>query len=132
MQKSKFSILLVDDYREASRLLRNVLRTLGFTYVDEASSAAEALQMMRKLPYQMVISDWNMEHMDGLQLFQEVRADERLASTIFLMITGQGDSARVDAARSAGVAGFILKPFSLNVVRNQITSILAPLNLQEG
>jgi two-component system chemotaxis response regulator CheY len=129
--KKQFSILLVDDYREASRLLRNVLKSLGFSYIDDAPSGPEALHMMRKMPYNMVISDWNMEPMNGLDLFHEMRTDPQLADTIFIMITGMGDSNRVEAARRAGIAGFILKPFSLEVVRRQITTILSEHNVKE-
>jgi two-component system chemotaxis response regulator CheY len=123
MDKKRFAILLVDDYPQATRLLRNVLRSLGFVHIDDATNAPDALHMMREMPYDMVISDWNMEPMSGLDLLREMRSDPNCAHTLFVMITGDANADRFDAARKAGVVGFLAKPFSLEAVRKQITKI---------
>jgi two-component system, chemotaxis family, chemotaxis protein CheY len=128
MDKKRFTILLVDDYPQATRLLRNVLRGLGFLHIDEATNGPDALHMMREMPYDMVISDWNMEPMSGLDLLREMRTDPRFAETVFVMITGDPDADRFDAARKAGVVGFLAKPFSLDSVRKQISKIFDDLS----
>src|SRR5690606_18214823 len=105
-------ILIVDDYKTMLRIVRNLLKQLGFNNVDEASDGASALAQMRAKQYGLVISDWNMEPMTGYQLLKEVRADESLAKTPFIMVTAESKTENVIAAKKAGVNNYIVKPFN--------------------
>src|SRR3546814_8088752 len=105
------NILIVDDYKTMLRIVRNLLKQLGFENVDEATDGGMALQKLRDRPYDMVISDWNMEPMTGLQLLKEVRSDTRLKTLPFLMITAESKPENVIEAKKAGVNTYIVKPF---------------------
>ena len=98
------SILVVDDYKTMLRILRNLLRRLNFSNIAEASDGAAALQKLRKSPCGLIISDWNMEPMTGIQLLREVRGDAKLKSIPFIMITAESKSENVIAAKEAGVS----------------------------
>src|SRR3546814_689129 len=104
-------ILIVDDYKTMLRIIRNLLKQLGFENVDEATDGSGALHKLREKNYGLVISDWNMEPMTGLQLLREVRADAKLKSLPFIMITAESKTENVIAAREAGVNNYIVKPF---------------------
>ncbi|MEG6508711.1 response regulator [Methyloligella sp. 2.7D] len=117
------SVLVVDDYRTMVRIIRNLLKQLGFTHVDEASDGTSALDMMRHKQYGLVISDWNMEPMTGYELLREVRSDMDLAKTPFLMVTAESRAENVMAARQAGVNSYIVKPFNAATLRTKIESI---------
>ena len=97
------SVLVVDDYKTMIRIIRNLLKQLGFAYVDEAGDGTTALDMMRQKSYGLVISDWNMEPMTGYELLREVRADDRLSRTPFIMVTAESKTENVIAAKTAGV-----------------------------
>ena len=96
-------VLIVDDYKTMLRIVRNLLRQLGFVNIDEATDGSMALQMLREGNYGLVISDWNMEPMTGLQLLREVRSDDRLKPLPFIMVTAESKSENVVAAKQAGV-----------------------------
>ncbi|MFD0988337.1 response regulator [Methyloligella solikamskensis] len=116
-------VLVVDDYRTMVRIIRNLLKQLGFTNVDEASDGSSALNMMREQDYGLVISDWNMEPMTGYEFLREVRADNHLQKTPFLMVTAESKTENVVAARHAGVNSYIVKPFNATTLRAKIESI---------
>ena len=120
-------VLIVDDYKTMLRIIRNLLKQIEFNNVDEASDGAEALGKLRGGNFGLVISDWNMQPMTGLQLLQEVRADPALAKTPFIMVTGEGSKDRVVAALGAGVTGFIVKPVSLDTLKKNLAKLLGPL-----
>jgi two-component system, chemotaxis family, chemotaxis protein CheY len=117
-------ILIVDDYRTMVRIIRNLLSQLGFENVDEANDGASALAKLRERAYGLVISDWNMEPVSGLELLQEVRADPALKDLPFIMVTAQSKSERLDIARRAGVSGYIVKPFNAEALHRQIASVM--------
>jgi two-component system chemotaxis response regulator CheY len=117
-------ILVVDDYQTMIRIIRNLLKQLGFENVDEAADGAAALQKMRNRPYGLVISDWNMEPMTGFELLKEVRADESLKATPFIMITAESKTENVIAAKKAGVNNYIVKPFNAQTLKAKIASVL--------
>ncbi|MGO1117840.1 response regulator [Rhodovibrionaceae bacterium A322] len=117
-------ILIVDDYKTMLRIIRNLLKQLGFDNVDEATDGAMALQKLRDKPYSLVISDWNMEPMSGLQLLKEVRADGKLQSLPFVMITAESKTENVIAAKQAGVTNYIVKPFNAATLKNKLTAVL--------
>lgn len=117
-------ILIVDDYKTMLRIIRNLLKQLGFNNVDEAMDGAQALQKLRDKPYQLVISDWNMEPMSGLQLLKEVRTDTKLKDLPFVMITAESKSENVVAAKQAGVTNYIVKPFNAATLKNKLQAVL--------
>jgi len=118
------SILIVDDYKTMLRIIRNLLKQLGFENVDEASDGAQALQKLRQKSYGLVISDWNMEPMTGLQLLREVRADTKLQALPFIMITAESKKENVIAAKEAGVNNYIVKPFNADTLKGKMSSVL--------
>ena len=117
-------ILIVDDYKTMLRIIRNLLKQLGFNNVDEATDGSSALHKLREKGYGLVISDWNMEPMTGIQLLREVRADTRLKEMPFIMITAESKSENVVAAKEAGVSNYIVKPFNAATLKQKLTSII--------
>ena len=117
-------ILIVDDYRTMLRIIPNLLQQLRFSNIDEATDGGAALTRMREKRYGLVISDWNMQPVTGLELLHEVRADPQLADTPFIMITAESKTENVIAARDAGVSNYIVKPFNAETLRAKIASVL--------
>lgn len=116
-------ILVVDDYKTMLRILNNLLKQLGFKNVDEAMDGGNALQKLRAKPYGLVISDWNMEPMSGLDLLKEVRADQQLSKLPFIMITAESKTENVVAAKEAGVTNYIVKPFNAATLKQKMTAV---------
>jgi two-component system, chemotaxis family, chemotaxis protein CheY len=116
-------VLVVDDYKTMIRIIRNLLKQLGFANVDEASDGTSALSMMREKDYGLIISDWNMEPMTGYELLREVRADDRLSRTPFIMVTAESKTDNVIAAKKAGVNNYIVKPFNAATLKSKIDAI---------
>ncbi|ODR97793.1 two-component system response regulator [Methyloceanibacter superfactus] len=116
-------VLVVDDYKTMIRIIRNLLKQLGFANVDEASDGTAALNMMREKDYGLIISDWNMEPMTGYELLREVRADDRLSRTPFIMVTAESKTDNVIAAKKAGVNNYIVKPFNAATLKSKIDAI---------
>ena len=117
-------VLVVDDYKTMLRILRNLLKQIDFHNVDEASDGGEALSRLRAGNYGLVISDWNMQPMTGLQLLQEVRRDARLRTIPFIMVTAESKAENVVAAKQAGVSNYIVKPFNAETLRDKIEKVL--------
>jgi two-component system chemotaxis response regulator CheY len=118
------SILIVDDYKTMLRIIENLLKQLGFKNVAQATDGSMALRMLRESHYGLVISDWNMEPMTGLQLLKEVRADEKLKGTPFIMVTAESKVENVAAAKEAGVNNYIVKPFNAETLKQKISAVL--------
>ena len=117
-------VLIVDDYKTMLRIIRNLLKQIDFNNVEEAMDGSEALSKLRAGSFGLVISDWNMAPMTGLQLLQEVRADNRLKATPFIMITAESKTENVVAAKQAGVSNYIVKPFNAETLRDKIEKVL--------
>ena len=117
-------VLIVDDYSTMLRILRNLLRQLGFCNIDEASDGAQALQKMRGGNFGLVLSDWNMQPMTGLQLLKQVRSDDELKSTPFILVTAESKTENVIEAKEAGVSNYIVKPFNVQTLQMKISSVL--------
>jgi len=115
-------VIVLDDYKTMIRIIRNLLKQLGFVNVDEASDGTAALNMMREKDG-LVISDWNMEPMTGYELLREVRADDRLSRTPFIMVTAESKTDNVIAAKKAGVNNYIVKPFNAATLKSKIDAI---------
>ena len=117
-------LLIVDDYKTMLRIIRNLLKQLGFNNVDEAADGSAALKKLREKGYGLVISDWNMEPMTGLQLLREVRADTALKEIPFVMITAESKTENVVAAKQAGVDNYIVKPFNAETLKKKLISVI--------
>src|SRR5262244_478091 len=116
-------ILIVDDYNTMVRIIRNLLKQLGFENVDDASDASTALTKLRAKRYGLVISDWNMEPMTGFELLREVRADPALGKTPFIIVTAESKTDNVIAAKKAGGDNYIVKPFNAQTLRHKIAAV---------
>ncbi len=118
------NILVVDDYQTMIRIIRNLLKQLGFDNVDEAKDGQEALGLLRSGKYNLVISDWNMEPMTGFELLKHVRADDKLKRTPFIMVTAESKTENVIAAKQAGVNNYIVKPFNAQTLKAKLVSVI--------
>lgn len=118
-------ILIVDDYATMLRILRNLLKQLGFENVDEASDGQAALRQFEIQNYDLVISDWNMEPMTGYELLRALRSNPRTAQTKFIMITAESATENVIAAKQAGVNNYIIKPFTSEILRGKLEAVFA-------
>ena len=116
-------VLVADDYKTMIRIIRNLLKQLGFTNVDDAADGKEAFGKMQDRKYGLVISDWNMEPMTGYELLKEVRGDDGLARTPFIMVTAESKTENVIAAKKAGVNNYIVKPFNAATLKAKIDAV---------
>jgi two-component system chemotaxis response regulator CheY len=126
---SKIKFLVVDDFSTMRRIVRNLLKELGFTNVDEAEDGAVALQKLKTSAFDFVVSDWNMPNMDGLTLLQTVRADPALKHLPVLMITAEAKKENIIAAAQAGASGYIVKPFTAATLNEKLVKIFEKLGL---
>lgn len=117
-------ILVADDYKSMRVIMRGLLTQLNFQNIDEAGDGGAALNMLREKQYGLVISDWGMEPVSGLELLQEIRADGALKDMPFIMVTAESKPENIAAAEKAGVSNFIVKPFSADTLRSKIVSVL--------
>ena len=117
-------VLIVDDYRTMLRIIRDLLIQLGFNNIDQALSGGQALQKLRVNEYGLVLSNWNMEPMDGYELLKEVRADKELKHLPFIMVTSESSIDKVVEATKAGVNNYIIKPFDVGTLKTKISAVL--------
>ena len=119
------NVLIVDDYKTMLRIIGNLLRQIGFRNIDEATDGTMALNSMKNKRYELVISDWNMEPMTGLELLKQVRAKgDDNTNVPFIMVTAESKTENVVAAKKAGVNNYIVKPFNADTLKQKITSVL--------
>lgn len=116
-------ILVVDDFSTMRRIVKNLLKELGFSHFDEADDGSTAWPMVQTGKYDFIVSDWNMPQMTGLQLLKNVRADEKLKATPFLLITAEAKRSQILEAAQAGVDGYIVKPFTAATLNAKIEKI---------
>jgi two-component system chemotaxis response regulator CheY len=117
-------VLVVDDYKTMTRIIRNLLKQIEVNDSDEASDGHEALAKLRAGNFDLVISDWNMVPMTGLDLLREVRADARLKTLPFIMVTAESKTENVVAAKQAGVSNYIVKPFNAETLLDKIAKVM--------
>ena len=117
-------ILIVDDYNTMRRIIKNLMKQLGFENTDEAADGNEALTKLKEKTFKLIISDWNMEPMTGFELLQKVRADANLKDIPFLMVTAESKPENVVAAKQAGVSNYIVKPFNAETLKGKLVAIL--------
>ena len=116
-------VLIVDDYNTMIRIIRNLLKQLGFVDIHDASDGSAALATRHARKFGLVMSDWNMEPMTGYARLQEVRSDPALADTPFIMVTAESKTENVIAARKAGVSNYIVKPFNAQTLQSKIEAV---------
>src|SRR3982750_4873982 len=116
-------VFIVDDYTTMLRILRNLLRQLEINNVEEANDGGPALHMMQRCPPDLILSDWNMVPVTGLDLLRNVRADPRLKHIPFIMVTAESKTENVIVAKQAGVSNYIVKPFNADTLRAKIASV---------
>lgn len=116
-------ILVVDDMVTMRRIVKNILKQLGFVNVEEAENGQEALQKLRADSYGFVVSDWNMPVMTGIDMLRAIRADEKLKTTPVLMVTAEAQQSNLVEAVQAGVSNYIVKPFTAEILQEKITKI---------
>jgi two-component system chemotaxis response regulator CheY len=127
MVDKSLKILVVDDFPTMRRIIRNLLKELGFENVDEAEDGALALGKLRNGGFQFVVSDWNMPNMDGLTMLQNIRADPALAKLPVLMVTAEAKKENIVAAAQAGANGYVVKPFTAATLEEKLTKIFEKL-----
>ncbi|MDH5189302.1 MAG: response regulator [Rhodospirillaceae bacterium] len=118
-------VLIVDDYKTMLRIMRNLLKQLGFENVEEAIDGTSALEILKEDPkFGLIISDWNMEPMTGIELLRNVRSSDALKAIPFIMVTAESKSENVIAAKEAGVSNYIVKPFNADTLKAKMVSVL--------
>ena len=123
MSDPKTRFLVVDDFSTMRRIVRNLLKELGFANVDEAEDGAVALQKLKSSPYDFVVTDWNMPNMDGLTLLQSIRRTPELKHLPVLMITAEAKKENIIAAAQAGASGYVVKPFTAATLAEKLEKI---------
>jgi two-component system chemotaxis response regulator CheY len=118
------NVLIVDDYKTMLRIIKNLLKQLGFNNVDEALDGSQAQQTFQGKEYGLVISDWNMEPMSGLELLKAIRSGTKNKDVPFIMITAESKTENVIAAKQAGVSNYIVKPFNAETLKQKISSVI--------
>jgi two-component system chemotaxis response regulator CheY len=119
------NVLIVDDYNTMLRIIKNLLKQLGFNNVDEATDGSMALEKVKIKEYGLIISDWNMEPMTGLEFLKQVRGSEAAyRTTPFIMITAESKTENVVMAKQAGVNNYIVKPFNAETLKTKISAVL--------
>ncbi|NMG43717.1 chemotaxis protein CheY [Aromatoleum toluvorans] len=123
MSDPKMKFLVVDDFSTMRRIVRNLLKELGFTNVEEAEDGAVALQKLNSAPFDFVVTDWNMPNMDGLTLLQTIRQTPHLRHLPVLMVTAEAKKENIIAAAQAGASGYIVKPFTAATMSEKLEKI---------
>ncbi len=116
-------ILIVDDFSTMRRIIKNLLRDLGFTNTHEADDGSTALPMLKSGDFDFLVTDWNMPGMSGIELLKEVRSDGKLAALPVLMVTAEAKRDQIIEAAQAGVNGYVVKPFTAQVLKEKIDKI---------
>ena len=119
--------LIVDDFSTMRRIVRNLLKELGYSNVDEAEDGAMALSKLRSEQFDFVISDWNMPVMDGLEMLKNIRADAVLSKLPVLMVTAEAKKENIIAAAQAGASGYVVKPFTAATLDEKLAKIFEKL-----
>nr|WP_113866752.1 MULTISPECIES: chemotaxis response regulator CheY [Brenneria]MCV9880400.1 chemotaxis response regulator CheY [Brenneria izbisi]MCV9883772.1 chemotaxis response regulator CheY [Brenneria izbisi]NMN91147.1 two-component system chemotaxis response regulator CheY [Brenneria salicis ATCC 15712 = DSM 30166]RBP62325.1 two-component system chemotaxis response regulator CheY [Brenneria salicis ATCC 15712 = DSM 30166]RLM30568.1 two-component system response regulator [Brenneria salicis ATCC 15712 = DS len=129
MADKELRFLVVDDFSTMRRIVRNLLKELGFNNVEEAEDGADALNKLRASTFDFVISDWNMPNMDGLELLQTIRADGALSKLPVLMVTAEAKKENIIAAAQAGASGYVVKPFTAATLEEKLSKIFEKLGM---
>ncbi len=128
MSDLKMKILVVDDFSTMRRIVKNLLRQLGYEQIDEAEDGEQAFSKLQGGDYGFVISDWNMPNMDGLELLKKVRSDPGLKELPILMVTAEAEKDKVITAIQAGVNNYVVKPFTGEILKEKMDKIFEKIN----
>ncbi|KOC87618.1 chemotaxis response regulator CheY [Winslowiella iniecta] len=129
MVDKNMRFLVVDDFNTMRRIVRNLLKELGFSNVEEAEDGADALNKLRAGEFDFVISDWNMPNIDGLELLKTIRADAAMAALPVLMVTAEAKKENIIAAAQAGASGYVVKPFTAATLEEKLNKIFEKLGM---
>lgn len=116
-------VLIVDDFATMRRIVKNILRQLGFTDISEADDGKTALQALKKEKFDLILSDWNMPQMPGIELLKAVRSDDELKDIPFLMVTAEADKGNIVEAVKLGVSNYVVKPFTAETISEKLEKI---------
>ena len=116
-------VLIVDDFATMRRILRNILKQIGFTDINEADDGSTALKELKKEKYDLILSDWNMPEMPGIDLLNAIRADDELKGIPFVMITAEAQKDNIIGAVKAGVNSYIVKPFTAETIGEKLKKV---------
>lgn len=129
MADKNMSFLVVDDFPTMRRIVRSLLKELGFTNVDEAEDGQDALNKLRAGNFDFVVSDWNMPNLDGLEMLKVIRQDDALKSLPVLMVTAEAKKENIIAAAQAGANGYVVKPFTAATLEEKLNKIFDKLGM---
>ncbi len=132
MADPKMKFLVVDDFSTMRRIVRGLLKELGFVNVEEAEDGAVALNMLKAETFDFVVSDWNMPNMTGLELLKAIRADARLAHLPVLMVTAEAKKENIIEAAKAGASGYVVKPFTAATLDEKLNKIFKTTGAKEA
>ncbi|HET8791845.1 MAG TPA: chemotaxis response regulator CheY [Modicisalibacter sp.] len=127
MADNNMSILVVDDFPTMRRIVRSLLKELGYTNVEEAEDGQDAMSKLRTGGFEFVVSDWNMPNLDGLEMLKQIRADDALKSLPVLMVTAEAKKENIIAAAQAGANGYVVKPFTAATLEEKLNKIFEKL-----
>lgn len=128
MSDPKMKFLVVDDFSTMRRIVRNLLKELGFTNVEEAEDGVNALQKLKSSDFDFVVTDWNMPNMTGIELLRAIRGDAALKGLPVLMITAEAKKENIIEAAQLGASGYIVKPFTAGTLGEKLTKIFEKMN----
>jgi len=120
-------ILVVDDFSTMRRIIKNLLKDLGFSIIQEADDGSTALPMLQQGDFDFVVTDWNMPGMQGIDLLRAIRADDSLKHLPVLMVTAEAKKEQIVAAAQAGVNGYVVKPFTAATLKEKLEKIFERL-----
>ncbi|MBB3140406.1 chemotaxis response regulator CheY [Halomonas sp. THAF12] len=129
MADKNMSILVVDDFPTMRRIVRSLLKELGFTNVEEAEDGQDALNKLKGGGFEFVVSDWNMPNLDGLEMLKQIRADDALKELPVLMVTAEAKKENIIAAAQAGASGYVVKPFTSATLEEKLNKIFEKLGM---
>ena len=116
-------VLVVDDFATMRRILKNILKQIGFTKISEADDGKSALNMLKKQKFDLVLCDWNMPEMPGIELLKKVRADDGLKDMPFVMVTAEAQKDNIIQAVQAGVSNYVVKPFTAETISEKLEKV---------
>lgn len=129
MADKNMSILVVDDFPTMRRIVRSLLKELGFTNVEEAEDGQDALNKLKAGGFEFVVSDWNMPNLDGLEMLKQIRADDAMKDLPVLMVTAEAKKENIIAAAQAGANGYVVKPFTSATLEEKLNKIFDKLGM---
>ncbi|MDA3921263.1 MAG: chemotaxis response regulator CheY [Salinisphaera sp.] len=129
MANKDMNFLVVDDFSTMRRIVRNLLKELGYNHVEEAEDGVNALSKLRSAPFDFVVSDWNMPNLDGLEMLKQIRADDKLKHLPVLMVTAEAKKENIIAAAQAGANGYVVKPFTAATLEEKMNKIFEKLGM---